>query len=402
MAEDVAAQLRHKHVRTLEVLQTVMDENERLKKIVKDLEANRGAIDQEQRTQIEAKVRAESKARISELILEGEAKDRTMLDLQHQLERSRLQASDAEAKAKEAISTRADSDEVDALRRELSTLRADVEMQQHEQRKQSEAAALAAAKAETSLRDQLETQARELRDARSALEDAKSSDAQRDVLKQGLKAAEQRADEAEVLAKRWEAEAERRKRDDAQRSDRLAVLEDQLRAATGREEALKKSVGQLKARAAATAVQVDELQQRLLEAGDAKGMLEMLQRAKKVLENELGAEQERVAGLEASIAGRDEVNEQLQAQILALEQELQRVRSLASGSNFGKFVAVKHENERLKESHHRLSRQVGKLSRQVSRRRSATGQQHQQTMQPQQHQQQPVSLTSSQSAPRFG
>ena len=400
MAEDVAAQLRHKHVRTLEVLQTVMDENERLKKIVKDLEANRGAIDQEQRTQIEAKVRAESKARISELTLEGEAKDRTMLDLQHQLERSRLQAIDAEAKAKEAISTRADSDEVDALRRELSTLRADVEMQQHEQRKQSEAAALAAAKAETSLRDQLETQARELRDARSALEDAKSSDAQRDVLKQGLKAAEQRADEAEVLAKRWEAEAERRKRDDAQRSDRLAVLEDQLRAATGREEALKKSVGQLKARAAATAVQVDELQQRLLEAGDAKGMLEMLQRAKKVLENELGAEQERVAGLEASIAGRDEVNEQLQAQILALEQELQRVRSLASGSNFGKFVAVKHENERLKESHHRLSRQVGKLSRQVSRRRSATGHQHQQTLQPQQHQQL-VSQTSSQSAPRF-
>ena len=241
---------------------------------------------------------------------------------------------------------------------------------------------------------------RELGDARSALKDAMSSHTQCDKLKQDVMTAEQRAGEAEVLAKRWEAEAERRKRDDAQRSDRLAVLEDQLRAATGREEALKKSVGQLKARAAATAVQVDELQQRLLEAGDAKGMLEMLQRAKKVLENELGAEQERVAGLEATIAGRDEVNEQLQAQILALEQELQRVRSLASGSNFGKFVAVKHENERLKESHHRLSRQVGKLSRQVSRRRSATGQQHQQTMQPQQHQQL-VSQTSSQSAPRF-
>ena len=38
MAEDVAAQLRHKHVRTLEVLQTVMDENASLKKTVKQLQ----------------------------------------------------------------------------------------------------------------------------------------------------------------------------------------------------------------------------------------------------------------------------------------------------------------------------------------------------------------------------
>ena len=41
MAEDVAAQLRHKHVRTLEVLQTVMDENAALKKTVKQLEVRR-------------------------------------------------------------------------------------------------------------------------------------------------------------------------------------------------------------------------------------------------------------------------------------------------------------------------------------------------------------------------
>ena len=38
MAEDVAAQLRHKHVRTLEVLQTVMDENKGLHKQVEDLQ----------------------------------------------------------------------------------------------------------------------------------------------------------------------------------------------------------------------------------------------------------------------------------------------------------------------------------------------------------------------------
>ena len=225
MAEDVAAQLRHKHVRTLEVLQTVMDENERLKKQVKQLEANCGAVDEKERTQIETKVRAESEARISELTLQGEAKDRSMLDLQHQLERARQQASDAEAKAKEAACTRADADEVDALRKELAAVCDNAERQQHEQRKQSEAAAQAAAQAETSLRDQLETLSRELGEARSALEGAKSSDTQCDELKRDLLAAEQRADEAEALAKRWEAEAERRKRDDAQRSDRLAVLD---------------------------------------------------------------------------------------------------------------------------------------------------------------------------------
>ena len=104
MAEDIAAQLRHKHVRTLEVLQTMVDENALLKAKVAELEGNRGVrIDEEERARIAAKARAELEGRVSALELEGQAKDRAYLDLQEQLRRRGEEESSAVEELRAAL-----------------------------------------------------------------------------------------------------------------------------------------------------------------------------------------------------------------------------------------------------------------------------------------------------------
>ena len=99
-------------------------------------------------------------------------------------------------------------------------------------------------------------------------------------------------------------------------------------------------------------------------------LLAMLQRAKKALEGELRGAAERCASLEGALSSTSERAEALAAENEALAEELRRARALHGGSNFGKFVAVKKENEQLKGavksvmgSNAKLANQVGKLRR---------------------------------------
>ena len=361
MAEDIAAQLRHKHVRTLEVLQTVMDENAALKKKVAELEGNRGvAIDAEERARIAAKARAELTERLAAMELEAQAKDRALLDMQDQLRRR----GEAEAEAAQLA----------ALAAELAAAQAAAAAaaQQHEEEMREEASAHA--RRELALKegaDAAAAEAEQLRAELAALAGHKAAlhEAHGTAASDLARLTEQLA-EAHATARRWETEAESVGKRERKLKARGAELEREGAAARAAAAALEEESGSLKARVAAQAAQLGSLRAELKALGDAAGMLAMLQRAKKALEGELRGAAERCASLEGALSSTSERAEALAAENEALAEELRRARALHGGSNFGKFVAVKKENEQLKGavksvmgSNAKLANQVGKLRR---------------------------------------
>lgn len=94
--------------------------------------------------------------------------------------------------------------------------------------------------------------------------------------------------------------------------------------------------------------EINKLRDQLRELSGADSMLAELRRDKKVLEDALVNEQEALIAADEALQTERHGTEQLRNHNQQLMAELSRLKETRKGGNFGKFVQVKEENERLK------------------------------------------------------
>jgi len=349
--QEVHAALRTKHIRTLEVLQTVMEENEALKKKVQELEGNRGvAIDIEERKEIIAKARAESADMIKQLEAEAAARNKKIAELERALANMAESKENANASAKEVAALRK---EVGALKEQGQIERAERDEAKSKcqecQTKVTETQSKLEAAEEYKSRKDLEIK-KLMEQIQAASEEINNLTKERDQLKKSARKMSSAGDSA-LAAERACAEELERKNSELQalleklKSDN-AELGSNLETTTSEKNAIKAEKDKIQKSRKEMRVELEALKEQLAAFGGAHDMLDELSRAKKALEEALAHEQEQRSNVEEVLQAERHGTEQLRIQNGQLQEELARLKN--GRGNFGKFVKVKEENEKLK------------------------------------------------------
>lgn len=351
--QEVHAALRTKHIRTLEVLQSVMEEKEALCLKIKELEGNRGVvIDIEERKEIIAKARAESAAIIKQLEAEAAARNQKVAELERALANL--------SKANDSAATNAK--EVAALKREIGGLKAQVETEQTEktaaknqcqdcQAQLTEMTEKYQQAEEFKSRQELEI--KRLNDQlQSASEEITALTKERDLLKKSARKMSAAGDEALHKAQAQVLQLQEQEKNLNDLVSKLkaenGTLTSDLQNASSEKQELQTKCDKMVESRKAMREEINKLRDQLQELNGSNSMLDELRRKKMALEEALANEQEQRSNVEEALQTERHGTEQLRNHNQQLQQELARLKETRKGGNFGKFVKVKEENERLK------------------------------------------------------